>query len=133
MKYLAIDYGLRHLGLAVNFDSLAEPMAQIDYRREEEAVKRLAQICLKEQIEGIVVGLSEGKMADRTRSFAKRLSAETGLDVEFEDETLTSQEAKRRLIEAGAGRTKRSKKDHQAAAALVLQAFLDRTTGTLLE
>lgn len=133
MKYLAIDYGLRHLGLAVSFDSLAEPLGQLDYRREEEALRRLAQVCREEKIERIVVGISEGKMADRTRGFAQRLAKETGLAVEFEDETLTSQEAKQRLIESGKGRKQRGRQNHQAAAALVLQAFLDRQTSPLLE
>ena len=126
MKYLAIDYGLRYLGLAVSFDSLAEPFGQIDYRREAEALEQVAQTCREQAIGTIVVGISEGKMAQRTRGFAKRLAQSSGLPVEFEDETLTSQEAEQRLIETGKGQQKRRQKDHQVAAALILQAFLDR-------
>lgn len=126
MKYLGIDYGLHHLGLAVSFDSLAEPRGHLDYRQEEAALIALTDLCRKEGIEGIIIGISEGKMAQRTRGFAKRLSQSSGLPVEFEDETLTSQEAEQRLIETGRGQKKRRQKDHQVAAALILQAFLDR-------
>lgn len=133
LKYLAVDYGLRHLGVAVSFGSLAEPFDQIDYRKETEALEVLAKICQDQAVDGIVVGLSEGKMAKRTRGFAKRLGEKTGLPVEFEDETLTSQEAKRRLATGNTGRVKRSKRDHQAAAAIILQSFLDKQMGSLLE
>ena len=129
IKYLAIDYGLRHLGLAINFGSLAEPWLQINYREEEEALRKLAIFCKEQGIEAIVLGISEGKMAERTRGFAQRLSEKTGLEVEFEDETLTSQEAEQRLIESGKSRQKRGRANHQTAAALILQAFLDRKIG----
>jgi len=125
-KYLAIDFGLRHLGLAINYGSLAEPFGQISYRKDETVFKKLAQICQEEGVEAIVVGISEGKMAQRTRGFARRLSETIKLPVEFEDETLTTQEAKQRLIESGKGRIRRRQRDHQAAAALILQSFLDK-------
>lgn len=42
----------------------------------------------------------------------------------FQDETLSTHEAKAKLIQAGAPQKKR-RLNHQAAAALILQTYLD--------
>ncbi|OGD61886.1 hypothetical protein A2160_00805 [Candidatus Beckwithbacteria bacterium RBG_13_42_9] len=125
MKYLGIDFGLHHLGLAINFDKLAEPLTQISYQDGEKVVEKIASICRYEGIDQIVLGISEGKMADRTRGFGKRLHQTTGKIVNYQDETLTSQEAKEKSLEAGVPKERRGKINHQTAAALILQAFLD--------
>jgi len=124
LKYLAIDFGLRHLGLAVNFGTLAEPLGKLDYQTQEEAFKKILKICQAEKIEKIVMGVSEGKMAEQTRAFGKQLRAIVNLPLVFQDETLTSQEAQEKLLASGASQKKREN-PHQVAAALILQTFLD--------
>ena len=125
MKYLAIDFGLRHLGLAVNFGLLVEPLGQIDYLELEKVLIKIKKICEEHKIEKIVIGVSEGKMAKETRRFGQKLKKQINLPIIFQDETLTSQEAKQRLIESKVKKKKRATADHQVAAALILQAFLD--------
>jgi len=67
-------------------------------------------------------------MAEKTKIFAKELVKITGLKVDLEDETLSSQDAQALAIKAGISRKKRKKLEHAFSASLILQKYLDRTT-----
>ena len=79
------------------------------------------RFCREEEIGTLLVGLPrspEGKesaISPRIRSFADRLARETALPVVFHEETLTSDEALRRLR----GRRSRAGVDAEAAAVLL--------------
>ena len=133
MRYLGIDFGLKHIGLAVNFGFLAEPLSQFSYQTISQALEKIDKICSREAIEQLVVGISENKMAEITKEFGETLSKTIKLPVIFQDETLTSKEAENNLIDSGISRKKRAAKGHQAAAALILQDFLDYQKKDLVE
>lgn len=120
MKLLGIDFGLVNIGLAIAEGPLVEPLGVI---QDEKQIKR---ICHKQGIEKIIIGISEGKMAKKTRNFGKRLKRITSLPVEYQDETLTSEEAKRLMIKIGKPKKKRQEQRDAIAAALILQNYLDR-------
>ncbi len=84
------------------------------------------------RIDRVVVGLpinmdgSEGPMARAARAFAERLRLATGLEVEFQDERLSSFEARERLARvAGSGARKKRPVD-AVAAAVILESWLER-------
>lgn len=118
MKILAVDFGLAKIGLAISEGALAEPLGIIDIRNWELGISR---ICQEQKIEKIVVGISEGKMAERQKEFAKEIEKIAGLPVEFQDETLTTSEAIAKMKEIG----KRVKDEDAISAALILQSYLD--------
>lgn len=119
MKILGIDYGKRKIGLAISEAGLAEPLGIIRGKRQEQEIRR---ICQAQKIEKIVVGISEGKTAEKTQEFVANLRKTICLSVEFQDETLTSEDAIAKMREIG-----RKIKDEDAiSAALILQAYLDR-------
>ncbi len=125
MKYLGIDFGLAHLGLAfADGPLLASTLTEKTYRTEAEALAFLARICEEQGVEALVFGLPEGQLALTIKSFAQKLTNLTHLPVHFQDETLSTVEAKAKLLAAGASQTKR-RQDHRAAAALILQDYLD--------
>ena len=124
MKYLGIDFGLKHVGLAVAEGPLAEPLGEKKYSQQEKLFNYLNSIIIKQQIDKIVIGLPEGKLAGAVKNFGKKLTELTGREVFFQDETLSTQEAKLKLIAAHAPQKKR-RFDHSAAAALILQDYLD--------
>lgn len=124
MRYLGIDFGLKHLGLAMADGPLAEPFGEKAYQQEIQALQFIAMLCQEHQIEAIVLGLPEGQLADTIRNFADQLKQLTNLPIFFQDETLSTQEAKAKLIAAHAPQKKR-RLDHSAAAALILQNYLD--------
>lgn len=122
-KILAIDYGTKRIGLAVNYLTLAEPYGII--QKTDETLIKLTQIIAKEGIELIVVGVSEQAMAEQSRQFAAEVAQATRLPVEFADETLTSKVVAEKLRDGGAKlSTRLGPIDHYAAAEF-LQEWLD--------
>jgi putative Holliday junction resolvase len=94
-------------------------------------VKAIAAIVRENAITEVVVGhpvaLSgqRGEAAHHAERFADALRAALGIPVALQDERLTTVEADRGLAKAGVrGRHRRDVVD-QAAAALILQAYLD--------
>jgi RNase H-fold protein (predicted Holliday junction resolvase) len=74
-KYLAIDYGTKRIGLAVNFSYLVEPLFVLDNNltRDEPivsqiALESIAKLCREKAIEEIVLGLSEAVMQKKLSS-----------------------------------------------------------------
>jgi putative Holliday junction resolvase len=119
MKILGIDYGRKKIGLAIAEGGLAEPMQVIRYRDMRTLGKQIRKIIEKENIEKVVVGVSEGKMGEESKAFADMLGAKTF------DETLTTREAQNLSIEAGINRRKRQEMEDAYAASIMLQNYLD--------
>lgn len=124
MKYLGIDYGTKHIGLAVSNDDgeMAFPVEKMS--NDKGLLENIKALIAEKNIGGVVMGESkdfagkENEVMLGARAFARALEAETGLAVSFEPEFLTSVEA--RHIQGG------SEKTHSSAAAIILQSFLDR-------
>lgn len=123
MAILGIDFGLRHIGLALATGPLAEPLANL--KTTPRVYEEIRQICQTQGIEKIVVGISEGKMAETTHQFAQKLEQVVKIPIVFQDETLTTEQVTRKLIESGSGRDKRKGPKHAFAATLILQEFID--------
>lgn len=118
MKILGIDYGESKIGLAISEGILVEPLGVVGIRdiRDE-----ILDVCRKESIERIVVGLPEGKLLEKAKQFGNMLRKLTGVLVEFQDETLTTWDAIAKMKEVG----KRLKKEDAIAAAVILQGYLE--------
>jgi len=124
MKYLGVDFGLKHLGLAIASSPLAEPLNQYHYQSTEQALSFLTHLIHEQQINIIVLGLPEGQLKSLVRQFGQQLTQAAQLPVFYQDETLSTYEAKQRLLSAKKPQSKR-RQDHQAAAAIILQNYLD--------
>ncbi|OGM09151.1 hypothetical protein A2159_03625 [Candidatus Woesebacteria bacterium RBG_13_34_9] len=127
MRLLGIDYGQRKIGLAVgDIDSkLAEPLSVIYFKSVEEILNKLGKLVRTEQVERIVLGISEGKMAQETVNFGKKLEEKTKISVIFCDETLTTKTAQKLAIDANIGRKRRKDMEDAYSACLILQEYLD--------
>ena len=66
-------------------------------------------------------------MAERTRVFGAEVEARTGVAVEYLDERLTSAQAKRVLDEAGGRPGRHKERVDRVAAAILLDAYLERS------
>ncbi len=123
MRYLAIDFGERRIGLATSDATglIATPRRTILRASDRAAIAEIGEFARDEEVEGIVVGLPhhadgrENELAPRVRSFARKLSEALALPVDFVDEHLTSR--------AAADRYPSSEID-AAAAAVLLEDFL---------
>ena len=119
MKILGIDYGRSKIGLAIADGTLSDPLKVIRVSSFDDAIQKVLQVLQVEQVDKIVVGVSEGEMGEESKKFAKEIGAETF------DETLSSQDAQRLSREAGIGQKKRHEMEDAYAAAIMLQNYLD--------
>jgi putative Holliday junction resolvase len=120
MKFLGIDFGEKNIGLAIAEDFLVEPAGVV------KSARAVQKICQEQTIEKIIIGISEGKMAKKTHNFGSQLASLTGLSIEYQDETLTSEEAKKLMVKIGKPKKKRQEQGDAVAAALILKAYLDQ-------
>lgn len=104
---------------------LAEPYKVIRFKSEGEALEKIKKISETLCVGGVVIGLSEGEMAKKTEIFAEKLEKSLGIKIYFQDETLTTHEAKFLSKEAGIKRKKRKALEDAYSAALILQAYID--------
>ena len=133
MRAAALDLGTVRVGLAVSDElgSMAHPRPYLDGRNREQLLATLAALAEREGIVTFVVGLPrhldgrEGKGARRARQLASRLADATGATVTLVDEWLTTREASARLGEAGTRSREQRERVDSAAAALLLQGWLD--------
>lgn len=126
MNILGIDFGLKKVGIAIAISKIAEPITVLRYEDENKLVERIKEITQKELIEKIVVGVSEGQMAENSKTFGQKLSTETQIPVEFHDETLSTKDAIKLAIEGGLGRSKRKSLEDAFSATLMLQNYIDQ-------
>ena len=125
IKYLGIDYGTNHIGLATSEHILATPLPSLS--NDSTIFLRLSSLVSQHGITHIICGLPEGQLASKITIFAKELYRTTGISVILHPETLSTQEAIAKLRESGASRTK-LKDDHAYAACLILEDYLEYVT-----
>lgn len=129
----AIDLGKARVGVAVadELGLFAHPRPLIDGRDRKTLIAALTALAREEGIKRFLVGLplemdgAEGPAARRATSFAQALAAATGVAVELVDERLSTIEASRRLREGGISARQGKQRVDGAAAAVILQAWLD--------
>lgn len=67
-----------------------------------------------------------GERVEKTKAFGELLEKESGINVSYQDERLTTVSAERVLLEADMRRDKRKKVIDKVAACFILQAYLDK-------
>ncbi|MDP2855941.1 MAG: Holliday junction resolvase RuvX, partial [bacterium] len=111
---------------------LASPNTIITYNDDKEAIDSIIEIVNRQEIRQIIVGLpraldgSLGMQAEKVQAFVQKLVDAAGVPIEFRDERMTTVLA-RRLMRAASDKKniKRKTLDDAAAAAVILQAYLD--------
>ena len=122
-RVLAIDFGEKRIGLATADAPGGIPTARrtLSRKTDDGAAAEIGRLCREEGVGLLLVGVPrspegvESAIAPRIRSFAEKVSRATGLPVELYEETLTSDEASRRLR----GHSSRAGVDAEAAAVLL--------------
>ena len=136
MRYLAVDYGTKRIGVAIcdELEIAASPLVQIRAKtggRLRTDAQAVAQSAAEYDVAEYVVGLpynmdgSLGPQAQICQKFAKALVEVTAKPVHLFDERLTSEAAKDKLLNAGLTSKKRRGRTDMIAAAIILQSFLD--------
>ncbi len=139
MRVLAVDVGERRIGLAISDTSrtLARPLDTLTVGSAADAIDRVADAIARlaaeeDGLDGVVVGLPmhlDGSPTDATPrviAFITALKRRTSLAIVTEDERLTSREAESRLALNERDWRRRKRQLDAAAAAVILQDYLDR-------
>jgi putative Holliday junction resolvase len=138
MRVLGIDYGDRHIGLAMSDILLitAQPFGTyLLTGREKEDRKYFQSLVSAHDIGEIVVGDplrmdgSRGTRAEKTRRFAAWLEKAVERPVFFLDERLTTREALQLLQGQNLNGRKKKAREDQVAAVIILATFLERKRG----
>ena len=139
MRTLGVDDGRRRIGLAVSdpTGTLARPVETVTGHDDPAAAARevaavIARLeAVDDPIGTIVVGLplrldgTPNEQTDHARALAAELARVTGRTVLLQDERLTSHEAESRLAVRERDWRARKKRLDAAAAAVILQEYLD--------
>jgi putative Holliday junction resolvase len=129
MRILSIDYGEKRIGLAISdeLNIIAKPMPTLKVNSLSDSVNKIQRIIKSQGIDTAVIGLplnskgGETKQSIQTRYFADALKSTNGAEIEFWNESFSTQQA-----ESPAGMTSFKKKNPDSEAArIILQEFLD--------
>ena len=128
-KILGIDFGQSKVGLATADLETKMAFALSTIKNDVHVFESIREICLREDVGKIIVGMPSHKMnpqgAEMVKDFSKRLSRETNLEIEFENEMFTTKMAQDNLSQTGAKGI--SKIDDAESARIILQSWLDRS------
>lgn len=127
---MGLDVGEKRIGIALS-DPLGLVAQPLEVVKREKALERLKEIVLAYGVQEVVVGLplrpdgSLSLQAQRIWEFARQLEASLGLPVRYWDESFTTHEAERLLLQADQSRKRRKRTKDKVAAALILQGYLE--------
>jgi putative Holliday junction resolvase len=131
MRYLAIDFGSKKIGLAISDENGQMGFPHGIIPNSGRLIDEILSLIERKRIDAVVIGESldfagnENPIAKEAKAFAQLLEQRSGMRAYFEPEMLTTQEARRGfdgLRETGAGR----KEVDASAAALILTSFLTK-------
>ena len=131
LTLLAFDFGLKRIGVAIGntVSASARPLATLEADSNDARFSAIKAWIEEWQPNALVVGKpldSEGRateMTARAERFGRQLEGRFGLPVKFADERFTSAVAQDALRP-----NRKNKAKIDAAAALILQAWLDQPT-----
>lgn len=136
MRIMGLDVGSKTVGVAVSdlMGWTAQGIETIQINEEEEkfGMDRLKELIAEYEVEKVVIGLpknmdnSIGFRAEASIAYGDLVKSETGLEVDYVDERLTTVQAEKMLINEGnVSRKKRKKVIDKLAAVILLQNYLD--------
>jgi len=124
MRYLGIDYGAKRLGLALSDERGHIAFPKDTVPNDATAIDRIRAITSRESVKKIIFGDtrtvsgSDNVITAQATRFAEALSKHTGIPVEYMWEAWSS-------IEAARFAPKGKEHDDSAAAAIILQRYID--------
>lgn len=133
MRIMGLDIGERTIGVAVSdlMGWTAQGVTTIRRKSLAYDISELKKIIAAYEVEKIVVGWplnmngTAGPSAERVENLSQEIKKETGLEIEKQDERLSTVAATRTLLEGDVSRAKRKNVIDKMAAVFILQGYLD--------
>jgi putative Holliday junction resolvase len=133
-RIMGLDVGDSRIGVALSdpLGILASPFLIIDRSDEPAAIGKIVDIVREKGVAKVIAGLplnmdgSRGRQAEKTTAFVVTLRRRLEVPIEYQDERLSTVSA-RELIQ-DVRKTGRGTRYDAAAAALILQSYLDEAS-----
>jgi putative Holliday junction resolvase len=130
---MGLDIGDKRIGVALSDpeEILASPHTTITRKADDTAIRSILDIAGKYDVKCIVVGVpyslngTIGKQAESIISFIDKIKQNTEIPIKIQDERLSTVAAENLLKEAGRRREKLKERRDSAAAAFILQGYMD--------
>ncbi|NQT73061.1 MAG: Holliday junction resolvase RuvX [Chloroflexi bacterium] len=136
MRMMGLDVGDKRIGVSLcdPMEVLASAFGVIERTDDAADIQAIMELAKEHDVGRIIVGLPRlleggiGTQAHKTIDFAGELSEEIGIPVEMVDERFSSSIAEDLLRKAGKSHREIKEKIDAAAAALILQWYIDEHT-----
>lgn len=132
---IGFDFGKKYIGVAVGQEitGSASPLGSIKANDGIPHWESLASYLTEWQPDLIVVGLplnmdgSEQQLTKDARKFGNRIAGRFGLKVEFQDERLTTADAKEQLFSRGGYKNLKKDNIDAESARLIIESFFEQS------
>ena len=132
-RIIGIDFGLSKVGVAISDPSgiISMPLEVIRYKQQKDLVESLKKIASEKNVKTLVIGYplnmnyKENKMTDIIDKF-KTVMEENDFEIHLEDERLSSQYAKKIMIQQNIKTGHNKEMVDILSASIILQTYLDR-------
>lgn len=133
MRVAALDFGKARIGVAISDELgwMAHPRPFLPARDRKAVFAAILRLKEEDGVERFLVGLplrlggEAGSTAEDVTRFAQEVCDRTGCEVELVDERLSTVQASRALRESGLSSKEQRSRVDSAAAAILLQSWLD--------
>lgn len=124
---LAFDIGLAHTGVAISYENkIAQGLTTIHTHSLDQLQNEITQLIKRCQPDTIVLGVPQkGSINEHATLLKNRLETHLSIPVILVNEDFSSRSAQAAMIHANQKLKHRRLRDHQTAAASVLQLYLD--------
>ncbi len=137
---MGLDLGTKTIGTAFcdagwSFAGAGKTLPRGKFARDRAALEALV---VERGVKGVVLGLplnmdgTSGSRAQASRAFARNLAEALALPVLLWDERWSTASAERSMLDQDMSRAKRAERIDSHAAAVILQAAIDRLAGGIL-
>lgn len=132
-RIMGLDVGDRTIGVAVSdlMGITAQGVTTIRRESKKKDIEELKKLIKEHNVRYIVSGLPKnmngtiGPQSEKVIKFCDILKEETGMEIDYWDERLTTVSAEKMLIDGDVSRKNRKKVIDKLAAVLILQNYLD--------
>lgn len=127
MRYLGLDYGTKRIGVAISDAARGFAFPRETIPNDYTTIDRLKKLIIEEGIGAVILGDAravngaENPITAEAERFAQTLKTHCKIPVEMASEAWSS-------VEAGRFSPKGREHDDSAAAAIILQRYLDMNT-----
>jgi putative Holliday junction resolvase len=132
---MSLDVGDKRIGVALSdpMQILASPLQTIARTSDEAALTEIINLVNARAVEKLIIGLpysldgTIGPQAEKVLSFKDKVAAQLNIEIILQDERLSSVTADQKLKETRKKSARLKERIDAAAAAVILQSYLDES------